>query len=477
MYFEKYCRSQIRADTFSHSNHVNQNLTHKAFHSLRIVSFFIFLVVFLFPENHTKNIFAAGVILDSIGAISAGRGGTNISHADNGVLIHDNPAGLVNMSARSRLELSVEFLYPEARYEDPLDIDYSKHEIFTLPTFSYTYKKNGDSRFAFGVGLFAPAGFSTEYHLEYAGFLDQRNNNISRLYRSDAQLLKLLFSASYTVETIKGLSVGLSAGPTYLSAELESPYTFQTGALTGSSALVDMDTDNFGFCYSAGIQYNIAKINTTIGLAFVSESKTTLRGDADVFIPDIGLGAEYDVKTNFEWPRSIGFGISHQLKDSHRFSADVVWFNWKSAFDRLHLELTDGDNPLLNGMLGGEINDVLPLDWDDAFAYRFGYEYFLNLNKANDIFTAKDIFRVGYVYNENPIPSDTLIPLINGTTKHNFNFGHTHKWEHWELNSAFEFATSDNEFVEKSSLVGGDFDDSELKAKVYTLSIGFAYRF
>ena len=469
MHFEKYSRSQIRANAFFHSNRVNQNLTRKTFHTLWIFSCIILFGVFLFPESPAKNIFAAGVILDSVGAVSAGRGGTNISHADNGVLIHDNPAGLVNMSAGSRLELNFEFLYPEARYEDPLDMDYSKHEIFTLPTFSYTYKKDDDSKFAFGVGLFAPAGFSTEYHLKHAGFLDPRNNNFNRLYRSDAQLLKLLFSASYTVETIEGLSVGISAGPTYLSVELESPYTFQTGALTGSSALVDMDTDNFGFSYSAGIQYNIAKINTTIGLAFVSESKTTLRGDADVFIPDIGLGAEYDVKTNFEWPRSIGFGISHLMKDSHRFSADVVWFNWKSAFDRLHIQLTDGDNPLLNVILGGEIDDILPLDWDEAFAFRFGYEYFLN--KANDI------FRVGYIKNENPIPSDTLIPLINGTTKHNFNFGYTHKWEHWELNSAFEFALSDNEFVEKSNFVGGDFDDSELKAKVYTLSIGFAYHF
>ena len=441
-------------------------------------------MVFFFMENQSKDIFAAGVILDSIGPVSAGRGGTNISHADNGVLIHDNPAGLVRMPHGLHLAGAVELIYHDTRYEDPLDTDYSKHEIFTLPTFSLIYNtcnEADESGFAFGLGYYVPAGFSTEYDLKFAGFTNPSNNNAVQRYSSDAQLNKLLFSVSYKVT--EDLSVGFSAGPTYLSLELEAPYTFQTGGLAGNSGLINLDADRFGFSYSAGMQYNIPKINTTVGLSFVSESKATLKGHSDVLMPDFGLGGEYDVKTNFEWPRSIGFGISHLVKDAHRFSADVVWFDWASAYDRLHLELTDGDNTNTNLFLKGavgsaDLNDSFPLDWEDVFVYRFGYEFFFNkTNEGNDSSKAKDILRVGYIYNENPIPNDTLVPLVVGTTKHNFNYGYTHKWEHLELNSAFEFALSDNERVGKSSIVGGDFDNSELKTKVYTISIGFAYHF
>jgi len=178
---------------------------------------------FFFTENQSRDIFAAGVILDSIGPVSAGRGGTNISHADNGVLIHDNPAGLVRMPHGLHLAGAIELIYPDIRYEDPLDTDYSKHEIFTLPTFSLIYntcKEVDENGFAFGLGYYVPAGFSTEYDLKFAGFTNPSNNNAVQRYSSDAQLNKLLFSVSY--KFTEELSVGFSAGPTYLSLELET---------------------------------------------------------------------------------------------------------------------------------------------------------------------------------------------------------------------------------------------------------------
>ncbi|MGR3319815.1 MAG: OmpP1/FadL family transporter [Candidatus Anammoxibacter sp.] len=440
----------------------------------------IFLVLtVLLSVYFVKDCHAGAVVLDSMGVVSSGRGGANITHADNGIVIHDNPAALVNMPAGKRIEATIEFIYPEVKYEDPLDFDYSKHEIITIPTFSFTYKGHEDSRFAFGVGVFAPAGFGTEYHLEHSakGFLTSKNVSFgNQLYKSEASLIKLLFSASYKVN--KKLSVGFSIGPSFQSLTLEMPYTFQTGRFAGLSAIADIKgDDSFGLSYTAGVQYKISE-KTVLGLSFISESKATLRGDGDIIVPVFSLltrllpnrEGEYDVKANFEWPREIGFGISHKLNESHRFSAEIVWFNWASAFDRFDLELTDGNNRAFNLLLGPVINDILPLSWENVLAYRFGYEYFFNGR-------SDDVFRFGYIFNENPVPDSTLTPLIPGTLKHNFTIGYGHKWEKLEFNIASQFSIGDPEFVDTSEIVGGDFDNSSVKTKTYLLHLGLTYKF
>ncbi|MGR3319471.1 MAG: OmpP1/FadL family transporter [Candidatus Anammoxibacter sp.] len=424
---------------------------------------------------------ADGVVFPSIGAVSSGRGGVNVAFHDNGVLIHDNPAALVNMEAGKLLDFGFEFFYPEIRYSDGQGTDYSKHQIFSVPTFSFVYKKSEESRFAFGVGAFAPAGFATEYRLNHLAdrkfpFNDSPLSFGRQKYSSQASLLKILFSTSYKITN--RLSAGFSIGPSIQTLAFEMPYTFQKGIFAGISVLSDVDYHTgFGLSYTMGAQYKISE-NTVLGLTFVSESKTTLKGKADITLPRV-LGfnrilrdrdSEYDVKSNFEWPRSLGIGISHKLGKADKFAFDLLWFDWASAFDRLDLELTDGDNPLFNLVLGGTVNDALPLDWDSSFSFRFGYEHFFK-GKIDDI------VRLGYIFNQNPVPHKTQIPLIPGTLKHNFSIGYTHRWDKWQFDVASQIYISDTKPVGNSEIVGNDFSNSSLKTRAYFLFLGMKYHF
>ncbi|MGR3220037.1 MAG: OmpP1/FadL family transporter [Candidatus Anammoxibacter sp.] len=425
-----------------------------------------------------KNANADGVVFPSIGAVSSGRGGVNVAFNDNGVLIHDNPAALVNMKAGKLLDFGFAFFYPEIRYSDGQGADYSKHQIFSVPTFSFVYKKSDESRFAFGIGAFAPAGFATEFRLDHLADRKFSFNNTPlsfgrQTYNSEASLLKILFSTSYKVT--QRLSVGVSIGPSIQTLALEIPYTFQTGIFAGISVLSDVDYHTgFGVSYTLGTQYKISE-NTVLGLTFVSESKSTLKGTADITLPivlrfNLLLDSEYDVKSNFEWPRSLGIGVSHKLGKADKFAFDLLWFDWASAFDRLDLELTNGDNPLFNLVLGTTVNDALPLDWDSSFSFRFGYEHFFK-GKNNDI------VRLGYIFNQNPVPHKTLIPLIPGTLKHNFSVGYTHRWNKWQFDVASQIYISDTKTVGTSEIIGNDFSNSSLKTKAYFLFLGMKYHF
>ena len=430
---------------------------------------------------HVHKLYAHGVVLDSIGATSSGRGGTNISHSDNGTLIHDNPAALVNMPQGKLLDMNLEFLYVDIDYDDAFDSDQTKGQVFILPSFSLVYKKSEESRFAFGAGAFASAGFGTEYRLKHSMTRDTPFGSIpvsfgKQKYRSEASLVKLLAAASYKVND--RLSLGFSVGSSVQRLDLEVPYTLQTGPFTGLSVMSDISTHyGFGLTYTLGAQFKITD-NTVIGVSYVSESRAALKGDADLFLPDeapesplfANRQAEYDFKSDVEWPRTIGIGISHKVGGSNKFAFDVVWFDWSSAFDSFNLELTDGDNAEFDAALGSEINDDFPLDWDSTFAFRFGYEYF-HKGKSDDI------FRFGYIFNDNPVPKDTQIPLIPGTLKHVFSTGYSHKWDKWEFDAASQFMMSDRDYVGTGQIVGGDYDDSSMKINAYLLFLGMKYRF
>ena len=296
-------------------------------------------------------------------------------------------------------------------------------------------------------------------------------------YRSEASLVKLLAASSFKVND--KLSLGFSVGSSVQKIDLEMPYTVQTGQFAGLTVMADVSTDyDFGFTYTLGAQYKITD-NTVIGISYVSESRATLVGDGDIFLPD--AAPESALFTN-QYKRNT---ISGAMLNGRALSESAYLTRWVCQISLhwmwyglighlpltvLTLDLTDGDNAEFNAVLGSKLKDDFPLDWDSTFAIRLGYEYF---HKGRD----DDVFRFGYIFNDNPVPKETQTPLIPGTVKHVFTTGYSHKWEKWELDTAYQFMMSDRDQVNTSSIIGGDFDNSSMKVKVHVLFIGLKYRF
>ena len=147
---------------------------------------------------------------------------------------------------------------------------------------------------------------------------------------------------------------------------------------------------------------------------------------------------------------------------------DVVWTNWSHAFDKLDMKLTNGTNPLFNLVLGDKVRDALPLGWRDSVAYKFGYEYSPKPHH---------VWRIGYIYHDNPIPDSTLIPLLAGTLEHAVSVGYGHKWDKWRMDLAYQYSWGSTDRVSHSRIIGGDFDHSSLKAQAHWFLLSFAYSF
>lgn len=399
--------------------------------------------------------FANGVLRDGMGPISSGRGGTNLAHIDNGILIYDNPSALTEMKGK-RIEADFDFMLLTMNYEDPDNDEDGKDTFSFMPSLSYSQELVEDL-FSFGLGVYHPAGFSTEYDLVHSVYGEQK-------YASDAFLTKILFGLGWKISD--QFSIGVAIGPAYCNLELEKPWTFQTTpGLVGAPVLMDLEGDDWALAWNVGAQWRISP-NTTFGLAYHCQDKFHMSGDLN--LDTIVTTAHYDLIFDFSWPQSLGVGFTHRFKDVHRISADVKWVDWSSAFDEITFKLSHGNNAVLNGLAGSKPQDTLPLDWKDSYSYCFGYEYFLG---------TANILRLGYTYTENPVPSSTLIPVIPGILKHLISVGYSHNWKSWTFDIAYQYFFGSRQTVKTSEILGGDYDNSSVEIDAHHFGLGIQYQF
>ena len=402
---------------------------------------------------------ADGVVRDSIGAISSGRGGANIGYADNGASLHSNPASMTNIRGKGLWEIGVDTLFTDLDYRDPQNTGArAEFEPLGIPMLS-VMQKSDDGRWAAGFGVFVPAGFTARWDLNnpppFPG---------SSTYKSIGGLIKILPGIAYQVDD--RLSIGATVGAAISHAELEGPFVLQTGMLAGVPTRLDLQATGVTPTWSVGLQYLLSE-RTTLGVVYTSEDRFRLDGSAraDVFgLAPIPLQSSFDAEVDLVWPRSLGVGIQHIVAPRHRVGADVIWYDWSSAFDQLDLKLSNPSNPMF-AALGPRIQDTFPLDWEDSISVRAGYEYFC---------TPCDIFRLGYVFNSDTIPNSTLTPYIPAILDHTISTGYSRLWRDYAFNIAYQYAFGSDRHVGDSAIIGGDFDNSYFKSQAHWLFLSIA---
>ncbi|HEX6985136.1 MAG TPA: outer membrane protein transport protein, partial [Planctomycetaceae bacterium] len=200
------------------------------------------------------------------------------------------------------------------------------------------------------------------------------------------------------------------------------------------------------------------------------EDRFTLEGDvtATVFgLAPVPVTSDFDAEVDLVWPQSVGVGIKHELSDRHRVGADVIWYDWSHAFDRLDMRLTNPSHPAFQA-LAPTISDSFPLEWEDSVSVRTGYEF---------LYTPKDIFRLGYVFNSDTVPNRTLTPYIPAILDHTVSTGYTRLWRDFRFNWAYQYAFGSDRHVSDSGIVGGDFDSSRFDSDAHWVYFSVAREF
>jgi long-subunit fatty acid transport protein len=411
----------------------------------------------------TATALADGLIRDGVGARAVGRGGTNLAFADNGQVLLDNPAGMSNVAGNGLAEAGFDILFTDLQYGDADNGGrYVGSDDNPFPMGQVSYIRNSaDGVWAFGLGVFSVAGFSTGYDLPGPAPLVGTQH-----YKSIGAFGKVLpgISARLTENLTAGATFGL--GVTH--AELESPYFLQApGPFQGTPMYLDLQATGVAPCWSFGVQYQLSE-QTTLGASYVSETNLNMDGNTLVDVPGLGR-ARFDTALHVMWPQSVGVGLRHCFCPHRTLACDVLWIDWSRAFDQFDVRFTNPDNPVFAAVVGNVLPETFPLDWRDTMSVRLGYEY-----RPND----EHVWRLGYTYHRNPIPTTTLTPWIQGILEHAFSLGHG--WNFGpctSLDLAYQYSFGPEQFVGASDWVGGDFSNSRQYAQYHFLLLSLQQRF
>ena len=403
---------------------------------------------------------ADGILRDGIGAISTGRGGTNLGFADNGNVILDNPGAAVNVDGGGLVEVDFDLFITDLSYSDPDNPTTSAdNNPFPMGQIS-VIRKSEDGDVAWGFGAFSQGGFSPRYTLNGpAPFTGPQ------VYKSIGTLMRILPSLSLGLT--ERFSVGATLGMAISHTELEAPYFLQAPTpFQGTPTLLDLQGTGTGASWSVGGQYKLSA-RTTLGLSYQDASEITARGSASLFVPGLG-SSEFEMELQTQWPSTLGIGVMHQADCKTRLAADVIWTRWSDAKDNYQLVLTDPTNPVFGAVLGPSVPEVFPLNWRDSVSLRLGVERSLADDRT---------VRAGYVYHRNPIPESTLTPLIQATVEHSLSMGYGWRVDSWNVDLAYQLMLGRDRSVATSGFVGGDFDRSVSSSTAHWLSASLLRRF
>lgn len=184
-----------------------------------------------------------------------------------------------------------------------------------------------------------------------------------------------------------------------------------------------------------------------------------------------GAVANYDLENELKLPQMIGFGASYKPSDNLSLALDLQWANWKEAFDKMSISLSNGSSANINTMLGNNGNFTLdfPMDWKDAIMVRLGVEYILNEDVT---------LRGGYAYGSNPVPSSTVFPVFPAVVENHITVGGGYKLTgNFSVNAAYELVLNKDLTADPVSKIASEYNNSvsSLSENLFHLSVSYSF--
>lgn len=177
----------------------------------------------------------------------------------------------------------------------------------------------------------------------------------------------------------------------------------------------------------------------------------------------------YDARVRVELPQRFAVGGEWHALDRLRIAAGCDWINWSDAFDELRIDLSDGSNPAINGVVGSaSLTDIAPLHWRDQFIYRAGAEFIL---------VGGLTARAGYSYGRSPVPNETLTPLTGAIFEHTVSAGMGYRWGRYRADLAWQWDLPAVQRVERSILLDGEYSHTSLTLSAHIFQLTTAVEF
>jgi long-subunit fatty acid transport protein len=379
-----------------------------------------------------------------------------------------NPAGLTELNGRS-LDLSAASLFTTGNFTSSVS---NRGTIATyagtLPYGSFAMRL-GSSRFTLGISAAPDTMMTANWkYIDPPGGLGKTSYG---LQENKSAILGLRFAAGLGFVVNHKLSVGGTVGMTYNQNTLDAPYIFQEQpTLAGAKTLLGLHTSGRGWNGSFGALIT-ANRKLKFGLAYKTSttvhSHGSASGNVDAQFATLGLNARpdfhYDAEVDNKFPQAFSGGVSWQVHPRARLNLQSQWINWSDAFKLLPVKLTNGNNAAINGLVGSNtLNDFIPLQWRNQAVFGVGVE-----SPLGEYF----MFRAGYSYATNPVPSATLTPLTAAILQNTIGTGVGYSRGRYNLDLAYQVQLPTSASVGQSTLRSGEYNNSRVEVAVQSITL------
>jgi long-chain fatty acid transport protein len=389
-------------------------------------------------------------------AKASGRAGAWVARADDAAANWYNPAGLVRLDDGFQVQFGInvipigkdsDFTVTDPSYmffvpEQP-PTTYSGVENLATPINLYFSQKVND-RIAWGVGVTTPFGLITEWE-DMPVILSAKRSEL------------VTFVVNPNVAFAIGEQWSVAIGIDYLSAEVKEFSRITTDL--GAPDEVNLTGTGSDWGWNAALRW--ANDRWAVGLTYRAEMSPEIEGDLQF---ENNSAFNTNGTAVLDLPAQAAVGVAWLISDDFDLELDIAYAGW-SSFEELNI---------VAGVPA--FSKRLEENWSNTYSYRLGGNY--AIAKAHNL-------RYGVVYDEAPVPSDTMRPSIPDGNRIGISLGYGFLAEKWGLDFYlmplfFEDATAKGDPAAKPIPPGNDVDgviDGTYESLTMLLGLTVNYKF
>jgi len=266
---------------------------------------------------------------------------------------------------------------------------------------SFYYKNDINESYAFGLGINAPFGISTEYEKDSFARYEATESGLTVININPA------ISWKYTAKLHFGAGINIQHGDALLARAIDGTLVCNSIGVSDCSGFsgfsnqstdsqVSIEASDIGYGFNLGLAYHPDE-STTLSLAYRSRIKYQLEGRADfthtelanvgeALLQTAGL-ADQGATADLEMPSSFSMAFASQVNDKLTLHADVTWTEW-STIPEIRVVFPDS-------VAGDSVTD---LQWQNTIRVGAGIAYDLSDDTR---------IRAGIAVDPTPTPSAT----------------------------------------------------------------------
>lgn len=385
-----------------------------------------------------------------------------------------NPAGLTELSSRT-IDFSVSAIFARGSFSDSVNADSHLHDSPGVIPYGAFGMPVGHSRFSFGVGLVPELmSVSNWNYVDAPGAAGATYG----LQQQKSAILAARAVAGLGFALTNKISLGASVGAVYNQNTLDAPYIFQTTpVVAGLKTLLDLHTTGVGWNTSVGVivrPSSRVQVNAAWKSHTVIDSTGNASGNLSAQFAALGLAGapstfNYSASVHNVLPQSVLLGVTWRVDGRWVFGLQADWINWSDSFNTLPVNLTNGTNAAVNGLLNStSLNDRIPVLWKDQYSFRGGVERLLTENIS---------IRGGYAHANNPVPGSTLSPLTAAIMTDQLSTGVGYRLGRWQFDLGYAVSPTAHESVQQSALLSGEYSNSTVRIGTQMLTLNSSFQF